>query len=613
MPVFGYNNWLCQYCLKGMRIPVHELVENLVTSALNAAISAGELSIDGTVDPGVERPRDLSHGDWASSIALRCAKQAHRAPHDIAEIIAAHVEAASEIASVEIAGPGFINIKLSNAALQGVFRTVREYDADYGQGDDGNGVKVDLEFISANPTGPMHLGHGRWAALGDAMGNVLSFAGYDVTREFYINDAGNQMDIFATSVAVRYLQVARLIAEGSASGTASAYDAIIADMDAFRSELPENCYAGAYVIDIAGKIYDLEGDVWVDAAQAEREAHFKEVAYKTVLDHTKEVLKGFGLEFDVWYSERTTYTEDDGGSSRLSRALDALRDTGYLYEKDDATWFRTTDFGDDKDRVLIKADGSYTYFAPDIAYHKNKFDRGFDRCIDILGADHHGYIKRIQSVGHVFGHPGQPEIVIGQMVNLFRDGEPVRMSKRTGEMVSFEEVLDEVGADATRFLMLGRSTDQTIDFDIEQAKKQDSTNPVYYVQYAHARICSILRKAAGIEDPRAPQAEPDDIAASLIAPDADLSLLTHDAELALARRIDEFPELVASCARDLAPFRLTHYAADLASDFHQFYTQCHVIGTDEDLTTARLFVCDATRRVLRNVLRLLGVTMPTSM
>lgn len=592
---------------------MHELVEHLVISALNAAVAAHELSIEGSVDPGIERPRDASHGDWASSIALRLAKQVHMAPRDVASIIAAHIESAPEIASVEIAGPGFINIKLSNAALQGVFRSVRIQDHDYGRGHAGDGVQVDLEFISANPTGPMHLGHGRWAALGDAMGNVLSFAGYAVTREFYVNDAGNQMDIFALSVSLRYEQIARLISDGSAHTTSEAYDVIIADADAYRAELPENCYAGAYVIDIAGKIYDFEGALWMDASAEAREAHFKEVAYKTVLDHTKDVLKDFGLTFDVWYSERSTYAKGEGGASRLDATLSQLQEGGYLYEKDGATWFRTTDFGDDKDRVLIKADGSYTYFAPDIAYHKNKFDRGFDRCIDILGADHHGYIKRIQSVGHVFGHPGQPEIVIGQMVNLYRDGEPVRMSKRTGEMVSFEEVLDEVGADATRFLMLGRSTDQTIDFDIEQAKKQDSTNPVYYVQYAHARICSIMRKAAGIDDPNATGADPDAIASALIPAETDLSLLTHVTELALARRIDEFSELAASCARDLAPFRLTHYAADLASEFHQFYTQCHVIGEDENLSRARLFACDATRRVLRNVLNLLGVTTPTSM
>ena len=442
------------------------------------------------------------------------------------------------------------------------------------------------------------------------MANVLSFAGYDVTREFYINDAGNQMNVFADSVSHRYLQVARLVAAGGS--LAQAHDEIVTNMDSYCAELPENCYAGAYIVDIAARIFDSEGDAWVEADEAARDAHFKEVAYTAVLDHVKALLHSFGLDFDVWYSERTTYAKDADGSSRLSRALDALREGGYLYEKEGAVWFRTTDFGDDKDRVLVKADGSYTYFAPDIAYHKNKLDRGFDRCIDILGADHHGYIKRIQSVGHVFGHPGQPEVVIGQMVNLFRDGVAVRMSKRTGEMVTFEELIDEVGVDATRYLMLSRSTDQTIDFDIAQAKKQDSSNPVYYVQYAHARICSLLRKAAaarGISDEQGPDA----LAEALIARDADLSALVDDAELALARKIDEFPELAAGCARDLAPFRITHYAQDLASTFHQFYTQCHVLTDDDVLTAARLFAADATRRVLRNALGLLGVSAPEKM
>lgn len=587
------------------------LVEQLISSAVNKAIEAGELPLDEAPEPELERPRDVSHGDWASSIAMRSAKQAHMNPRQIAEAIVSHMENDPAIESVEVAGPGFINIKLSNAALQGVFRSARKEDRDYGRTHAGDGVKVDLEFISANPTGPMHVGHGRWAALGDAMANVLEFAGYDVTREFYINDAGNQMDVFADSVSRRYLQIDRLVKEGVSSE--QAHDEIIANADTYRAELPENCYAGAYVVDIALKIYDAEGDAWASRPEEERDAHFKEVAYTTELDHVKEVLRGFGLEFDVWYSERTTYAKDANGSSRLSRTLDALRDGGYLYEKDGATWFRTTDFGDDKDRVLIKADGSYTYFAPDIAYHKNKMDRGFDRCIDILGADHHGYIKRIQATGYVFGHPGQPEIVIGQMVNLFRGGQPVRMSKRTGEMVTFEELIDEVGVDATRYLMLSRSTDQTIDFDIETAKKQDSTNPVYYVQYAHARICSLLRRAARLDNAAPEDCDPDRIAAELIPEDADLSLLTDEAELALARRIDEFGELVAGCARDLAPFRLTHYAQTLASEFHQFYTKCHVLTEDEALTTARLYAADATRRVLRNALSLMGVSAPISM
>ena len=458
---------------------MRKLVEDLVTSALSQAVQSGELALPELPAPSVERPRDLEHGDWATSVALKLAKQAHMNPRQIAEIIASHMESPA-VERIEVAGPGFINVKLADSALQDVFKEVRAQDAAYGRTHAGDGVKVDLEFISANPTGPMHLGHGRWAALGDAMANVLSFAGYDVTREFYINDAGNQMNVFADSVSHRYLQVARLVAAGSS--LAQAHDEIVTNMDSYRAELPENCYAGAYIVDIAARIFDSEGDAWVEADEAARDAHFKEVAYTAVLDHVKALLHSFGLDFDVWYSERTTYAKDADGSSRLSRALDALREGGYLYEKEGAVWFRTTDFGDDKDRVLVKADGSYTYFAPDIAYHKNKLDRGFDRCIDILGADHHGYIKRIQSVGHVFGHPGQPEVVIGQMVNLFRDGVAVRMSKRTGEMVTFEELIDEVGVDATRFLMLSRSTDQTIDFDIALAKKQDSSNPVYYVQ-----------------------------------------------------------------------------------------------------------------------------------
>lgn len=588
---------------------MRKLVEDLVTSALSQAVQSGELALSELPAPSVERPRDLEHGDWATSVALKLAKQAHMNPRQIAEIIASHMESPA-VERIEVAGPGFINVKLADSALQDVFKEVRAQGAAYGRTHAGDGVKVDLEFISANPTGPMHLGHGRWAALGDAMANVLSFAGYDVTREFYINDAGNQMNVFADSVSHRYLQVARLVAAGSS--LAQAHDEIVTNMDSYRAELPENCYAGAYIVDIAARIFDSEGDAWVEADEAARDAHFKEVAYTAVLDHVKALLHSFGLDFDVWYSERTTYAKDADGSSRLSRALDALREGGYLYEKEGAVWFRTTDFGDDKDRVLVKADGSYTYFAPDIAYHKNKLDRGFDRCIDILGADHHGYIKRIQSVGHVFGHPGQPEVVIGQMVNLFRDGVAVRMSKRTGEMVTFEELIDEVGVDATRYLMLSRSTDQTIDFDIALAKKQDSSNPVYYVQYAHARICSLLRKAAaarGISEEQGPDA----LAEALIARDADLSALVDDAELALARKIDEFPELAAGCARDLAPFRITHYAQDLASTFHQFYTQCHVLTDDEALTTARLFAADATRRVLRNALGLLGVSAPEKM
>ena len=585
---------------------MRNLVENRIIDALQKAIDANELSIETIPDASVERPRDLSHGDWASSVAMKLAKQAHMNPRAIAQIIVDKIETDEYVSSVEIAGPGFINFTLTPAALQSVFSTVRAEGAAYGRGHEGDGKRIDLEFISANPTGPMHVGHGRWAALGDAMANVLSFAGYDVTREFYINDAGNQMNIFAMSVSMRYMQIARLVGEGKS--VQGAVEEILANAEEYRAELPENCYAGAYIVDIAAKIYDAEGDSWLASEESERETHFREIAYTTVLAHVKSVLKHFGLKFDVWFSERTLHTKDESGESMISQAIEKLDEKGYIYKKDGATWFETTKFGDDKDRVLVKADGAYTYFAPDIAYHKNKLDRGFDRCIDILGADHHGYIKRIQSVGHVFGHPGQPEIVIGQLVNLFRDGAPVHMSKRTGEMVSFEELIDMVGVDATRYLMLSRSTDQVIDFDIEQAKRQDSSNPVYYVQYAHARICSILRKAAEVEE-----GSPDELVRELIPSGVDLSLLTDESELALARKIDEFSDVCACCAGDLSPFRLTHYSEELAASFHQFYTRVHVLTDDPTLTAARLAVVDATRIVLESALHLLGVSAPERM
>ena len=581
-------------------------VEQIVTAALQQAVEAGELPLETIPDPALERPRDRSNGDWATTVAMRCSKQAHMNPRDIAAILVKHLEGSELLSSVEVAGPGFINLRLSDAALQGVFRSVREQGSRFGSSSMGQGTKIDIEFISANPTGPMHLGHGRWAALGDALCRVMEFAGYEVTREFYINDAGNQMNVFAESVSCRYLQVAALMEQGMTS--AQAYDHIIAHTDEYRAQLPENCYAGAYVIDIAVQIISEEGLKWVQASAQEREAAFMDMAYDAVLSHNKDVLADFGLNFDVWFSERTLHAKDEAGESIISKTIAELDELGFIYEKDGATWFRTSDFGDDKDRVLVKADGAYTYFAPDIAYHKNKLDRGHSRCVDLLGADHHGYIKRIQSVGHVFGHPGQPEVIIGQMVNLFRDGEAVRMSKRTGEMVTFEELIEEVGADATRYLMLSRSTDQTIDFDIAEAKRQDSSNPVYYVQYAHARICSILRKAAGEES-----IDADEAAARLIPADASLEPLVEEAELNLARKIDEFGGLVESCARDLAPFRLTHYAQELAACFHQFYTRCHVLTDDAALTTARLYAADATRRVLENALYLLGVSAPQRM
>ena len=566
---------------------IREQLEAIVNQAIQAAVADGTLQMDETPEAGLERPREAANGDWASTVAMRSAKLAHKAPREIAQAVVDHLPENDIIKQVEIAGPGFINFRLSDAALQGVVADVRQAKENFGRGTVPDGQrKINLEYISANPTGPMHVGHGRWAALGDSMARVLRHAGYDVFEEFYVNDHGSQMDVFGNSVSVRYMQLL-----------------------GFDYEMPENCYGGAYVTDIAQGIVDASGFLYVDLSDEERARDFREIAYKQMLDNQKSLLERFGTTFDKWFSERDLYVPDDHGHTSVSLALSAMRDKGYVYEKDGATWFRSTEFGDDKDRVLIKENGELTYFTSDVAYHYDKVKRGFDHLIDIWGADHHGYIKRCQAMMEAWGYPDMLEVVLGQLVNLLRDGEPVRMSKRTGEMVTFEELVDEVGVDATRFLMLSRSSDQPVDFDIEVAKKQDSSNPVYYVQYAHARICSVLRKAAGEEG----DVEAAKLAARVIPEDVDLSLLTHESELALMRKMDDFGELIALAARDRAPFRLTHYAQDLASLFHQFYTNCHIMGEEDALRDARLALADSVRIVLALTLSLLGVSAPERM
>ncbi|MDR1184414.1 MAG: arginine--tRNA ligase [Coriobacteriales bacterium] len=578
-------------------------IETIVANAITAAVQSGELALSPIPEATVERPRDSSHGDWACVIALRIAKELGRNPREIAEIIATHIKCNTTlIASVEVAGPGFINLRLSNRALQQVIRDAREQGVQFARPDVGKGRAVNIEFISANPTGPMHVGHGRWAALGNAMCNVCEHAGWKVTREFYINDAGNQMELFGTSVLYRYLELC---------GEPALF--------------PEGGYGGSYVVDIAQRIFDEDGRKWCDEASG-RAVYFRERGYTLMLTRMQELCARVNVSFDVWFSERTLYkrgtgddADDAGGASDdvddaggaatpspIELMLATLAEKGYLYEKDGATWFRTTDFSDDKDRVLIKADGTYTYFAPDIAYHLSKFNRGSELLIDIWGADHHGYIPRMKSACEALGHADKLEVVLGQLVNLFRDGEAVRMSKRTGEMVTFEELIDEVGADATKYLMLSRSTDQPLDFDIEVAKKQDASNPVYYVQYAHARICSLLRRAGAVTQGL-------DTADLLGLDAADLSLLADPAELELARIFSQLAEVVEGAARDLAPFRLTRFAEELATSFHSFYTRCQVLGNDEELTRARLYLADATRSVLALVLSLLGVTAPERM
>ena len=569
---------------------IRESLESVLHQALKAAVEAGELPLNEIPQPSLERPREEGHGDWACTIAMRLAKAAHMNPRAIAQAIVDHLPENNLVESFEIAGPGFINLTLTNASFQAVVSEARQQGSDFGKSELSEPCKVNLEYVSANPTGPMHVGHGRWAALGDAIARVMRHAGYSVDEEFYINDQGNQMNVFGNSVVVRYQQ--------------------LLGQDV---EMPEACYGGAYIKDIAQAIIDADGDKWLDANEDERLVAFRERGYAMMLDSVKDTLSTFGNNFDTWFSERSVFVVDENGETKQQRAFDVMNDKGLLFEAEGATFFRSTDYGDDKDRVLVKANGDLTYFMSDVAYHYDKMQRGYDHLIDIWGADHHGYIQRCKAMMAAWGYPDALEVVLGQLVNLLRDGEPVRMSKRTGEMVTFQELIDEVGVDATRYLMLSKSADQAIDFDIEVAKKQDSSNPVYYVQYAHARICSILRKAGEARGMNVESAGIEEIVAELGLDDIDLSPLAHESELALMRKMADFSELVAGAARDRAPFRLTHYAQELAGLFHSFYGNCHVLGEEESVEKARLALVDSTRIVLALSLDLLGVSAPERM
>ena len=569
---------------------IRESLESVLLQALTDAVEADDLALEEIPRPSLERPREEGHGDWACTIAMRLAKAAHMNPRAIAQAIVDHLSENDLIAAVEIAGPGFINITLTDASLQGVVAEVRAQGFDFGRSQLDEPCKVDLEYVSANPTGPMHVGHGRWAALGDAIARVMRHAGYEVDEEFYINDQGNQMNVFADSLVVRYQQALGL-----------------------DVEMPEASYGGGYVKDLAQTIVDEDGDKWLSVDPDERRVAFRERGYAAMLASVKSTLETFGNSFDTWFSERSLFVPGEDGKNKVERAFAVMKERGFIYEKEGATYFRSTDFGDEKDRVLIKGNGELTYFMSDVAYHYDKMQRGYDHLIDIWGADHHGYIPRCQAMMAAWGYPGALEVVLGQLVTLFRDGQQVRMSKRTGEMITFQELIDEVGVDATRYMMLSKSSDQSIDFDIEVAKKKDSSNPVYYVQYAHARICSILRKAASERGIDVDGKSADDIASALGLDGTDLSPLTEESELALMRQMADFTDLVAVAARDRAPFRLTHYAQDLAGLFHSFYQHCHVLGEGQAIEQARLSLVDAARTVLALSLDLLGVSAPERM
>lgn len=568
-------------------------LEEILNTAIRDSIKNGDINISAEDAPDValERPRDEKNGDWASTVALRSAKIAGANPRSIAEAILKNIPDNDVIKSIDVAGPGFINFTLNDSCFQSVIKDVIAQGKDFGKGSSVDKTeKINLEYISANPTGPMHIGHGRWCCLGDSIARVMRFAGYDLSEEFYINDHGVQMDIFGTSVALRYMELL-----------------------GHKIEMPKNCYGGTYVIDIAQKILEEYGNQFENLSDDERMVEMREIAYKMMLDNQKSLCEKVGTTFDTWFSERSLYVPDDEGKTAVDKALQAMCDKGYIYEKDGAVWFESTRLGDDKDRVLIKNNGEMTYFMSDCAYHYNKKMRGFDHLIDLWGADHHGYIKRCECMMEAWGWPGDLEILLGQLVNLYRNGEAVRMSKRTGEMVTFEELVTEVGVDATRYLMLSKSADQQIDFDIEVAKKKDATNPVYYVQYAHARICSILRKAY-LDTTGKESDNLDAIFKELVdEPSVDLSVLTSEPELAIMRKMDDFEAFIQTTARDRAPFRLTHFAEELAGMFHNFYAHCKVVQDDKELQAARLALCNATRILLATTLSLLGVSAPEKM
>jgi arginyl-tRNA synthetase len=551
---------------------IEQRLIDLIRRALQeAADEFGVASLPDDIE--LTRPKQKEFGDFATNVALVVSARAGRSPREVAETLVRHLPPSDLVARVDVAGPGFINLHLAHIWLQEVLREVVGRGSTYGRGEP-TGQSVQVEFVSANPTGPLHVGHARNAALGDAVGSVLEAAGYRVEREYYCNDAGRQTDLFAQSVEARYLERLGLPAS-----------------------LPDDGYRGEHIADVARMILERHGPALADLDPEARLARIRGEALSIMLEEIEATLARFNVRFDTWFSQREM--QETGA---VEKAVERLRESGHAYERDGAVWFRATEFGDDKDRVLIRSSGQPTYFAADCAYLLSKFNRGFDHLLYVLGADHHGDVKRLQGAAQAFGFdPARLEILLYQFVSFTKGGEPVSMSKRTGELVTLDELLDLVGPDAARYTLLSRSLDSPMEFDVEEVGRQSLENPVYYVQYAHARIASILRKAAAR-------------GASLgSVEDAKLELLTAEPELDLLRRIAELPREVAAAASLRAPHRLTRYSEQLAADFHRFYTECRVVSDDEELSRSRLWLCVGTRQVVATVLGLLGVSAPESM
>lgn len=551
---------------------IKKVLADAVTAAVRKAMAAGTLREGELVPVVLTVPPQKAFGDFATNFALQAARSLHCAPRVIAGAVQQNLDCPA-VAKVDIAGPGFLNFYLHPDWLYQALADIVKKGAAYGTlPKKENGEKIQIEFVSANPTGPLHVGHGRGAAVGSALANLMKAAGYDVTREYYINDAGNQMHNLAASVNARYLELFGI-----------------------SCEFPENGYHGEDIIDTAKRIKAKYGDKFISMPEAERLEQFQEIAKDEKLAALREDLAAFNCEFDVWFSEQTLHD-----SGKIRAAVETLKEKGYIYEKDGALWFRSTEFGDDKDRVVIRDNGVSTYFAADIAYHQNKFQRGFDRVINLWGADHHGYIPRMKAAMQAMGYkPEQLEILILQMVSLYRNGELVKMSKRTGKAVTLNELIEEVGTDAARFFFIMRSIDSQLDFDLTLATEHSNENPVYYVQYAHARICSIMRQME--EEHIVPDS------------DCDLTVLKEPAEIELIKKLNSYEELVETAAAERAPHRIAHYVYELAGLFHSFYNECRVLGVDPALQQARLALIIAVGNTLRHGLMILGVSAPEHM
>jgi arginyl-tRNA synthetase len=542
-----------------------------VRSAVAACVEAGDFGGTVPAEVVVERPRNPEHGDYATNVALRLAKPAARPPREVAELIAARLRDADGITKVDVAGPGFLNITLASGSLGGLARTIVDGGLDYGRGNQLAGRNLNLEFVSANPTGPVHIGAVRWAAVGDALARLLEADGAGVTREYYFNDAGSQIERFARTLVE--------VANGRA--------------------VPEDGYAGAYIDDIVKTVVAANPGV-LELTDAEQKAVFHRDGVEAMFAEIRTTLAEFGVVFDVYFNERELH---DSGA--MDAALQRLREGGHVFEADGATWLRTSAFGDDRDRPIVRSNGEWTYFAADCAYYLNKRNRGFDRVVIMLGADHHGYIRRLRAMVSCFGDdPDETlEILLGQLVNLVKDGEPIRMSKRAGTVVVLADLVDAIGADAARYALVRYSVEQSIDIDLDAWARKTQDNPVYYVQYAHARLSSLQRNAADLGIVRAEE--------------ADLTLLGEDREVDLLAALGEFPRIVASAAELRAPHRVAHYLESLAGTYHRFYDACRVLPMGDEpatpVTHARLWLCEATRVVLANGLALLGVTAPERM